>query len=740
MLKYFTLLLLNIICLTEIVQAQRVRYRDVVIAVEAMSDEEALARLKEYLLSDLDNPNANLRIALIHQRAYRNSDPLTAYESTMAHAEVARLRFTKVSSLINESEIKRNEELYINLAPIIDGRGRRVADAPIIVQMVRNGYDSANQLMQQLPSIYKNFTKSVDNYNQAIKLFSDICGRYSSLSELYLLYDDELRSTLSNLKQKYDSSIFYFNQYQQLIKAYPLKKYNQQYLVKPINTYRLEGLITQMNFLENNLVFWDYGKWVDDVNKVMATEIAKLRLDLEANEKKINKALTDAANKEMAGFEPVRLDKQTMFNLKKHDYQSLVAALLEYKEFKQNLVNKLQAENYFSKDQTMERTRIYTFYSDIINNTRYVDSLLQIISERNVEQKFAKHKQYLENYYAGKSGLENFLQREAAHSKNNFTLYVGRLREELISLHTEQYNNIAKLKHRNIEIPLSAMQLDPDSLLAPAVLTMHRQDNADGSFYLSGTHRPDKKNNNLVAFVARITSDGKMGWFKEFNFSDQQNIADNLPAAMVSTREGCAIVMHVLNKNSQQRQNKLIYLHENGDEKFSNELDITDYPRKINYREDNSSFVLLLKGASRVEDIAVNQTLHLMGYNTLGDLLWKRNYEMAGNINDLINLQQGYLLVINYTIFKEADGRTYRTRISEGQTNVVLLRLSERGDQRNLRPINTDKSFHIGGIYKVNDTCINLLGWSGRFGAQGESEPDIHIITDSALRLVSSNL
>ncbi|HMP98611.1 MAG TPA: hypothetical protein PKC24_02445 [Cyclobacteriaceae bacterium] len=720
--------------------AQRTRYRDVALALNEMSDDEALARLKEYMISDLDNPNANLRVALLHQSFYKKADPLTNYETMMAHASVARLRFTKVNVVLNEAEIKKNDELYVNIAAVIDGRGRRVADAPRILQMIKNGYDSADLLLNKMPSIYKNFTSSVDNYNRAIKLFSEICGAYASMSELYLLYDNELQSKMQLLKQNYDSTIYYFNEYQRLIREYPIQKYRQQYRVVPIVTYRLDGLITQMNFLENNLTFWNYGKWVDDQIAFMNSDIAKLRNDIEANEKKINQAISDAATKPMAGFEPISLDKQTMFNLKKFDYQSLVAALLEYKEYKQGVINKLQADAYFTENTSLEKERTFTYYSDIINTLRYSDSLLQIIRERNLEEKITKHKTFLDNYYAGKSGLEQYISTESTFGKNNFTLYVGRLRNELIEKLTAEQTELAPIRHRNLSIPLNPSHLHPDSLMAPAILTMQRQDNGDGSYYLAGVHRPDKSNNNLVAFTARINADGKLAWFKEFNYSEQQNIVDNIPAAMVSTREGCAIVMHVRNRSGNENVNKLIYMDEKGEEKFLRELEERNYPRKINYKEDNNTFLVVLKGLTVLQDITVNENLNLVGYNTLGDLLWRRTYEMAGTFEDLLNLQGGYMLAANYTIFKDTEGRVYRTRVNDGQTNALIMRLSERGDQRNLRTITSEKSFHIGSVYKVNDTCINLLGWTGKYGAQEESEPDVHIITDNALRVISSNL
>lgn len=720
--------------------AQRVRYKDIVPTIIGAPDDEALARLKEYLLTDLDNPNANLRVALIHQRAYKRADPLIQYDKVLAHAEAAKLRFLKVRTSVNDSEIRKNDELYVDLAPTIDGRGRQVTDAAKILNMIRNGYDSAELIIKNLPLIYNNFTRSVDNYNRAIRIFADVCGAYSSLSDLYLLYDNDLKSKLSSLKQHYDSSIWYFDRYRDAIKTYPLNKYNQRYEIKPIKTYRLEGLITQMNFLENNLIFWDYGKWADEINQVMATELNKLRQDIEANEKKISAALQEAATKPVAGFEPVKLDKQTMFNLKKYDYQSLVAALLEYKQFKQVLTNKLQSENYFEENKSLDNQRVHTFYSEIINNTRYADSLLNIVRERNTDDKFLKHTQFLNTYYAGKPGLNRFMETESADSRKNFTLYVGRLRGALISDFTKPADARPPIRHRNLSIALNPKPSSPDSISSAEVLTMNRQNNADGSFYLSGVHRPDKKNNNLVAFVARVAADGRLAWFKEYNFSTAQNVLDNIPAALASTREGCAFTIYTRSQSEGIILNKLIYIDEKGEEKFSKDLDVYAYPRKINYKEDNNTFVIVLKGGSYSQDIRFNEEVNLIGYNTLGDLLWKRNFEMAGTFEDLVNIQQGYLFVANYTIFKDAEGKTYRTRINDGQTNAVLLRLSERGDQRNIRLINTEKSFHIGGIYKVNDTCINLLGWTGNYGLQGSSEPDIHIITDSTLRLINSNL
>ncbi len=97
----------------------QVKYKDLAEEFPAMTRDELKNELKEFILQDLDHPNANFRLALLYAANYRTGDVLTHYEYAMANAEQV-LRFTKARQLCDQREVERNNEYYAPLFGTVD--------------------------------------------------------------------------------------------------------------------------------------------------------------------------------------------------------------------------------------------------------------------------------------------------------------------------------------------------------------------------------------------------------------------------------------------------------------------------------------------------------------------------------------------------------------------------------------------------------------------------------------------
>jgi 3'-phosphoadenosine 5'-phosphosulfate sulfotransferase len=64
--------------------AQKVRYKDLFPRFAGMTTPELRNALKEYLVEDLEHPNANFRLALVYEQNYKTADPLTQHASALA--------------------------------------------------------------------------------------------------------------------------------------------------------------------------------------------------------------------------------------------------------------------------------------------------------------------------------------------------------------------------------------------------------------------------------------------------------------------------------------------------------------------------------------------------------------------------------------------------------------------------------------------------------------------------------
>lgn len=89
------------------VQGQRVKYKDLYPRLTGLDEDKAITVLNEYLFNDRDHPNANLRLALLYARKYKETDVLKEHLRALEYAKRTKLMFVKAMALVDEKEVKK---------------------------------------------------------------------------------------------------------------------------------------------------------------------------------------------------------------------------------------------------------------------------------------------------------------------------------------------------------------------------------------------------------------------------------------------------------------------------------------------------------------------------------------------------------------------------------------------------------------------------------------------------------
>lgn len=705
-------LIFMLLLLLPTAHAQKVRYKDLFPRLAGMTTPELRNTLKEYLSEDLEHPNANFRLALVYEQNYKTADPLTQYAFALANAEQAKLRFLKSRLLVDDRELSRNNEYYAPLYKTVDAKGKPFVEPSLVLKKISNGYDSSQLFLSKLPPIYASFTRSVNFYDKAVKAFAKLNDTYASPDDLYLLYDQNVDKQLGQLKQDFDSARHYLDLYNKLITAYPIAYHHQQYHVKPIVTFRLDGLITRMNFLTDNIELWDYASWVDGIRKDVNGDIAALRNKLNANEEKIDASLMALEAPVGPAPLPVRPDKQLVFTLNNFDKQSLVLALLDYKNFKQDWLLKSRP---FVPDSA-NQLRNAEVYSTLLYANRSADTLLDVVRTRLQPIKIRKHQAFFEKYYGTADGLKKFAADEKTMINTTLTTYAAGLKSAVMTLATtvEKSDADKMVKFGRYTIPYAVGTVTPEALAKGDPINLQMRRNSDGSVYLMGIYVPDKKANTKATYVARVNPDGKPGWMKTFDIRmdslSKVPDAHTQPGPAVLTQEGVMLLLRTSPIVESASVNTVVYLNEKGEEKFKIKLKERNYPRRLLYVEKSNAFVLLLKGNAEQEDYITGEPITLLSINAIGDVSWRRNVEMAGTVTDLTGLTDGFLIAGNYTIIRDLTGKEFKTKSAEGQCSPYVIRIGEKGDVSRIRAFVTRNSVYLAQVVKVNDGSINLLG------------------------------
>jgi len=725
------------------------RFKDIYPTLNQADDEQALPMLNAYLKTDLDHPSANLMITMIYDRRYKTANVLTEYEKAIANAQRAKLRLSKCSALVTDKEVKKNSEYYSYFSSGKDSRGRDIVEFTTVSTAMINKNDSITIFLEKVPPIYQSFVNAVNNYDRAKNAFYQINSRYNSLDDLYLLYNEQLKDSIQLLKESYDSSLYYLDEYKNQISAYPVNDYKQDYSIKNIDTYRLSGLTTQSDFLSNDIELWNYGKWVDEVNSLVNSDISALRKEIIAYEQQIDASLKDAANPaNFNTFQALPKNKELLFKLKKFDNRSLLASMFQYKDRMQYLKNRIHNTSYYDTASSVDHQSKYAYYGEMVNSFYLADSVIKEVKSRLNSLSVAKHGDFMQAYYQGHIGVGEYIAKETKSVTRGFQEYIGTLRESIVDdINADTVSVDQVVRYGKKKIPLAVSHtFSIDSLQHGALEATHLKENADGSRYTAGVHKKTKGMKNAIAYLARIAPNQKVTWYKEFDISiDGAGAdADNFVTDMQLTPAGCAVVIRSMHKENKSFLNSLVYIDEAGTEKLNKRLDENDYPRTINYSESTNSFIISFRDHEQHQVLTHELPSTFTNINVIGDILWSVSNEFSGTLEAVVNTNNGYIVVGNFTAKKDQNGREVRTKVNEQQTNVYMDFITDQGILSNTKLISSDKSYYFTDIVKVNDSNISLLGHKGVYEPEIRKERDdkeaVYLFTNAKLKVIYSDL
>ena len=190
--------------------------------------------------------------------------------------------------------------------------------------------------------------------------------------------------------------------------------------------------------------------------------------------------------------------------------------------------------------------------------------------------------------------------------------------------------------------------------------------------------------------------------------------------------------------------NTFIYLNEKGEEKIRKKIKETAYPRFLIYSEKFNSFVLTLKGREQKQNYSSPENITLLNINALGDMTWKKNIQLTGNVVDLISLTDSYVLTGNFLVMNDQTGKEIRTKFTTSECSPYLIKISERGEVLATKPFTTPYSVYLSRVAKINDNSINLLGYketieSGSQRHFNTFDKVVHIMTNRLGEIICSN-
>ncbi|MEY4931040.1 MAG: hypothetical protein RI909_1764 [Bacteroidota bacterium] len=390
---------------TGVAFGQKVKYKDLMVLLNAKQYDQAEPHLKRYLAENTDNVSAYLYMGIIYQEKSAKSDVLKQTDALISNIDSAIFFYNKAFPRITEKEVKKNDENYLMYTRRDLRTGEFGVTLSDILLDVETRIKSLREKTERVNKLKKYYEDAVAQYGRANAMYKNFQSRFKTKKELYLQSDDEMILELERLAVTFDSSQVSFKSYKTTSQAVGKTGYNQLVNLQEISDFKKDGS-SLIDFTENDLKLWDYSEWTKKTVRIVRDEVYPLRKELISFDAKLNK-LRGKIKKDSSNVNVGELKGNTVFNeLKKWDTDPMPALLFHVKITEIRYMAELALQATLNgNDDIPKRINLIKQQQIILKE---LDSLASSFVNRDWDEDAIKYKSFITNSYGTTAVLKNF--------------------------------------------------------------------------------------------------------------------------------------------------------------------------------------------------------------------------------------------------------------------------------------------------------------------------------------------
>ncbi|MCV9387218.1 hypothetical protein [Reichenbachiella ulvae] len=502
--------------------AQRIKYKDVYPMLEVKNYDAAIPMLRQFLSDDKndDHANAHLQMGMYYEGKVANYHLIEDSTAIISAADSALFYFEKASKLIDDKELRKNDEYY----QMYYRRDLRTGDFGIKlsdVQLdVENKIKATRAIVENAGEVYQTLFTINKNYGFCHDAYASFVSRYRTKKNFYIRCNQDQLDTLELIISKMSFIESDFKKVRDAVSLTGVKGYSPELEFMPIYEFGIDG-VSEVNFFANDVKAWDFGNWADESLK-----------DIERNVLTMKKAVVHFEHKLKAEHEQLEglatltpdqltlsIDNELLASMHEHDTEPLPEKLF-------NIWINRNIYTYLTKP--LQNPRVED-ESNVDYQLMLTDSIMSILDkiekdastlkEPYITEGRHKYPALVDGEYGGDFGLIKLRQQMESFVDQ------GRVK-------WEEKNDLFKERSKWGVSPDGADSLylaaSVDSLSAPRYLS---------DYYVLATMRDDSANiyavgldfkNGDKGFLAMIDKGRIIQWKKEFNLNGFKYDKSNL--------------------------------------------------------------------------------------------------------------------------------------------------------------------------------------------------------------------
>lgn len=387
--------------------AQKIKYEDVFLELNAGNYAVAEPQLKAFMAEPKNVAHANSYIQLgnILEKRFFGMDILSDTMLIAARADSAIGLFKKAIPLIDEKELKRNENLYqaFHRRDLRTGEfGIKLSDVHLDLE---KKIENINKRLKAVRAFRAMLHRINGRNNLSANIYKNLTTRTPDYTELLFSFTEDDIMLLDRMRDNAQGLYTLINEMKAAAKELGSNHYQNFTDFDLINTYAVDG-IAQHDMFDGRLELWDYETWATATRtdyyavKEYQMNILKMEAQLAAAQSQLNKGLSSEA---------ISLDEITN-QAAIMDPDGAAVSLLKLKATRVE-VGQLTHPNI--NTVAADSTNIYGRFilAQVVGEK--LGALLKTYSEVVMPDKLSlasrRYPDVLEQYYGGASALSGFL-------------------------------------------------------------------------------------------------------------------------------------------------------------------------------------------------------------------------------------------------------------------------------------------------------------------------------------------
>jgi len=447
--------------------AQKVKYKDLIVLLNAKQYDKSEPFLRRYLRENTDNPNAYLNMGIVLQDKAQKMDPLLSTPAMVASLDSAQIFYDKAAKMITDRELRKNDEYYEAYMRRDLRTGKFVIKLSDVQLDIENRMKACGERSSRVKQLKTHFDDMVHAYERTQAAYKLLLTGRDSEKDLYLTADQSTVKTLKSLTLVFDSVLLAYDQYKVVSKELGKTGHNQVIDLKEIKDLKQDGLTTA-EFLKDDLKLWNYRRWSDHSAEVIEKEIVPMREKLVAFDVSLNKLGTKLKTDSVSVKADVRqlAEKMNVAELKKFDHDPMPMALFAMKiadlDYRSDLIS-----NKHTHDSAQLKPKVAALTQELAD-LKLLDSLATGLNGRNwdTEEKYYQH--FIAHAFGSIAVLKNtvtatqeFARRERAKKESAWKQI-----DELRKWQLNGADSIPLVADVSGDRPIKPLLIEPDKYTA----------------------------------------------------------------------------------------------------------------------------------------------------------------------------------------------------------------------------------------------------------------------------------